>query len=236
MPLMIVLNVLFLVVALLNRPVEKTDKLFIIYGLLFLAENIAGICITLFDNSQIKNASFTTTLGAYSVLCFVQLEFIIFYTFFYYQFNDKRIQSIIAVTGKIYAAAVFLITLYAAIFPVPFTIKNLTAYISVTNSILILIPAFYYFYTLFLEPPTKHLLQEPSFWITTGIAFLHSLNIPLFLIENYLLKQFITIWYSMYSINYIAYCFLFILLIISLLCNKDYKRRKPFDHLSTSLP
>ena len=236
MPLMIVLNILFLVMALRNRSVEKTDKLFIIYGALFLAENIAGICISLFDKMPGQHNSATTTLGAYSVLCFVQIEFIIFYTFFYFQFNNKRIQNKIAVTGKIVAAAVVLVTAYASLFPFPLTIKMLTAYISVTNSILILIPAFYYFYTLFLEPPTKNLLQEPSFWITTGIAFLHCLNIPLFLIENYLLKQFITVWYSMYSINYIAYCFLFILLIISLLCNKEYKSRQSLNQLSASLP
>jgi hypothetical protein len=236
MPLMIVLNVLFLIVALRNRPAEKTYAIFIIYGALFLVENIAGICISLFDKVLIKNGSFTATVGSYSMLCFVQIEFIVFFLFFYYLFNNKRIQYKIAATGKIYAATAVLLTLYASIFPFPFTIKNLTPYLSVTSSILILIPAFYYFYTLFLEPPTKNLLQEPSFWITTGIAFLHSLNIPLFLIENYLLKKFITVWYSMYSINYIAYCFLFILLIISILCDKDYKSQKSANHLSTYLP
>ncbi|HEX6432261.1 MAG TPA: hypothetical protein VF008_31430 [Niastella sp.] len=236
MPLMILLNILFLIVALRNRSAKKANTIFIIYGALFLVENIAGICISLFDKVLIKNDSFTTTIGAYSVLCFVQIEFIVFYSFFYYQFNNKRIQNKIAVTGKIYAAAAVLFTLYVSIFPFPLTIKNLTAYIYVTSSILILIPAFYYFYTLFLEPPTKNLLQEPSFWITTGIAFLHSLNIPLFLIEKYLLNKFIPVWYSMYSINYIAYCFLFILLIISLLCDKEYKSQKTVKHLSTSLP
>lgn len=236
MPLMIVLNILFLIVALRSRSAEKVYNIFIIYGALFLVENIAGICLTLFDKVLIKTGSFKATVGAYSMLCFVLIEFIVFYLFFYHQFNNKRIQNKITVTGKIYTAVAVLFTLYASIFPFPLTIKSLTAYIYVTSSILILIPAFYYFYTLFIEPPTKNLLQESSFWITTGIAFLHSLNIPLFLIENYLLKKFITIWYSMYSINYIAYCFLFILLIISLLCDKDYKNQKPVNHLSTYLP
>jgi hypothetical protein len=236
MPLMIVLNMLFLIVALRKRPTEKVYTIFIIYGALFLVENIAGICLSLFDKMLIKNSSFTTTVSAYSVLCFVLIEFIVFYSFFFYQFNNKRIQNKIAVTGKIYAAAAVLLTLYASIFPFALTIKNLTAYIYVTSSILILIPAFYFFYTLFIEPPVKNLLQEPSFWITTGIAFLHSLNIPLFLIENYFLKKFITVWYSMYSINYIAYCFLFILLIISLVCDKGYESQKSAHHLSTSLP
>jgi hypothetical protein len=236
MPMMIVLNILFLIVAWRNRSAEKVYNIFMIYGVLFLIENIAGICLSLFDKVLIKNSSFTTTVGAYSVLCFVVIEFIVFYSFFYYQFNNKRIQNKIAVTGKIYAATAVSFTLYASIFPFPLTIKNLTAYIYVTSSILILIPAFYYFYKLFIEAPTKNLLQEPSFWITTGIAFLHSLNIPLFLIENYLLKKIITVWYSMYSINYIAYCFLFILLIISLLCDKHYKSPKSANHLSTSLP
>jgi hypothetical protein len=37
-------------------------------------------------------------------------------------------------------------------------------------------------YKLFPEPPNRNLLQEPSFWITTGIAFLQGINIPVVLI------------------------------------------------------
>jgi hypothetical protein len=231
MPLMIVFIVLFLVVAVRYRAPKKTYRFFILYGILFLVENTGGIIMLLFDKVLIKNNTFTSTLGNYSVLCFLQIEFLIFYTFFYYQFSQKHIQHKIAVTGKGCSLAVVLLTAYAGIFPFPLTIKSLTAYISVFNSVLILIPAFYYFYTLFIEPPTKNLLHEPTFWITTGIAFLHGLNIPLFFIETYAIKQFIVVWYSIYSINYIAYCVLFILLIISLLCKRPYNNRQSLQHV-----
>lgn len=221
MPLMIALNILFLVIAVKYRSYEKSFKVFILYGLLFLIENTAGITLSLFDKVVIKNTALTTRLGEYSTLVFVQIEFVAFYVFFCHQLSQQRIQNKIAVTGKVYALATMLVTLATCFNAVPFTIKDLTAYISIANSIMVLIPAFYYFYTLFVEPPVKNLLQEPSFWITTGIAFLQAINIPIFLIENYLIKQFLTVWYSMYSISYIAYCILFILLIISLLCNRQ---------------
>jgi len=43
MPLMIILNILFLVIAVKYRPVEQTCKIFILYSALLLIENLAGM-------------------------------------------------------------------------------------------------------------------------------------------------------------------------------------------------
>lgn len=216
-PLMVLLNLLFLLVALRYKSAARGVKLLIGYGALSLLADFFDLIITTIslDPKTIQ------LLSDYKILCFIQIEFIIFYVFFYLQFPNKKVQKKIAVTGKIFALITLLTGLYAAIAPLPLPLKRLSGYISVTESILILIPSFYYFYFLFLEPPVKNLVQEPSFWITTGIAFLHSLNLSNFLIDNYLSFVFDSVWPGIYSLNYIAYCFLFILFIISLLCSSS---------------
>lgn len=227
MPLMIVLNIVFLLAAIRYRSVERSYRIFVLYATLFLIENVAGF---------ITQATFWQTIGAFAVLCFTLVEFSVFYYFFCQQLNRQPIRNKLVTIGQCYLPATILLTLYASLFPFPLSIKSLTAGISFTNSLLILIPACYYFYTLFIEPPLKNLLHEPGFWITTGITFLHALNIPILFIENYIFKQQpTTVWTSISPINYIAYCILFILLIISLLCKGENKTPTLLNRLPAAL-
>jgi hypothetical protein len=226
LPIMVLLNVLFLVLALWYKPKERKYKIFVLYGAAALLQDMLCIFLMLANKTLIKDPNTIVLIDECSITCFTQLEFALFYTFFYAQFNNSRIKHAISLTGKAFVLTTILISIYTILFASSSVIKKFEGYISVTSSFLLLIPAIYYFYTLFAEPPIKNLLREPSFWITTGIVFLHGINIPLFFAESYLLKEFTAVWYNLYSINYIAYCFLFILLIISLLCKTGKKKTK----------
>jgi hypothetical protein len=217
-PLMIVLNIIFLIIAYGRRSKEKWKTLFIIYGITAILQDFISTFVLWARKLLIEDPQIINLTNDLSVSIFIPIEFTIFYSFFYYQFSQRRTKKLIVLTGKIYCLSAFIISLLIFFFEPNNTLKIVEGYLSVTASILILIPSFYYFYTLFTTPPDKNLLHEPSFWITTGIAFLHGLNIPVFLLYTFFINE-----YTLYSINYIAYCILFILFIISLLCNKKQK-------------
>jgi len=176
--------------------------------------------------TMIKDAEMVTLLDNYSIIGFTQIEFVIFYTYFYFQFQSPLIRRKILRIGKAFLSTAMLVSIYVCFFTSPVIVAKFQSYLSVTTSVLLLVPSFYYFYTLFIEPPVRNLLTEPSFWITTGIAFLHGINIPLFFMQIFFAKEFTTVWYNLYSVNYIAYCLSFILFIIALLCNRNHKALK----------
>ena len=229
LPVMILLNALFLFLAFFHKFKERSVRLFILYAAASLAQDLLCIFLILANRTLIKDSATISLIDNYSIIAFIQIEFVTFYMYFYSQFQSTRVKRRISVIGKAFLLISVLASIYVCFFTSPITIGKFESCLSVTSSSLLLIPSFYYFYTLFIEPPLKNLLKEPSFWITTGIAFLHGLNIPLFFTENYFLKEFSTVWYNVYSINYIAYCFLFILFIISLLCDRDHA---PLEHIS----
>lgn len=226
LPAMIVLNALFLVLAFLQKFRERRFRIFILYAAVSLIQDLLGIFLMLANRTFIKDPATIPLINNYSVISFTLIEFVIFYTYFYFQFQSASIKRRILIIGKVFLLIAVPATIYVCFFTSPVIIGKFEGCLSVTSSLLLLIPSCYYFHTLFIEPPVKNLLKEPSFWITTGIAFLHGLNIPLFFTENYLFKEFTTVWYNVYSINYIAYCFLFILFIISVLCNRDHSTLK----------
>jgi magnesium-transporting ATPase (P-type) len=222
-PIMILLNILFLILALKFNVRDKKYRIFILYGVAALLQDMVNIGVSLTKYTDLETGKLGVRLIDIAVIVFIQIEFIVFYTFFYWQFEGKQMQKNIKIGGYSIIFLSMLCSLNCIFFMPNNTMHVFLSYFSVSFSVLQLLPAFYYFYILFNDPPVKNLLREPSFWITTGIAFLHGLNIPLFWVDNYVMQLFSPIWLPLYSINIIAYCFLFVLFIISLLCDKPIK-------------
>jgi hypothetical protein len=197
-----------------------------VYGIAALIQDVISIIGMLIAKISVSVYDFTLTLDNITTIVFIQIEFYTFCRFLYYQFEDKPLARIINNISNVIiiifaTASVIVILASTAI------LSNFISYLSVISSLLILTPSFYYFYVLFTDPPIKNLLTEPSFWITTGIAFLHSLNIPIFLINGYLELHLGAFWINIYIINYVAYCFMFILFIIAILCQNSRKTNLP---------
>jgi hypothetical protein len=224
-PLMILLNILFLILALSVNLSDKKYRIFILYGVAALLQDMISIGISLNDYTAFGLGNSTERLVYVSIIVFIQIEFIVFYRFFYWQFDGKPIQSKAQLCNYLFISLSLVSSLYFIFFTSNKNLHTFSGYLSATASVLLLIPAFYYFYILFKDSPVKNLLREQPFWIATGITFLHGLNIPLFLIDTYLLYRLNTIWLHLYTINYVAYCFLFALFIIGLLCNKGESRQ-----------
>lgn len=223
---MFTLNILFVVLLLRKRAKDKKFQILIVYGIAALTQDIISFVGTIIDYISVDVYEFSYKLDKINSIIFIQIEFYIFSRFFYHQFENKPLQGTINNISK----AFIIIFAIASLIVITKPITVLTTFmscLSVLSSILILTPSFYYFYILFSDPPVKNLLAEPSFWITNGIAFLHCLNIPLFLINGYLQNHHAAIWIDIYTINFVAYCFMFILFIIAILCQNFRETNLP---------
>jgi hypothetical protein len=88
---------------------------------------------------------------------------------------------------------------------------------AVLESILIVPPCLLYFYELFLTVNIQPLKNQPAFWVVTGILFLHACDILLMLT----FKFFGDYADAAFTLNYILYSLLFILLIRAYLCKPE---------------
>lgn len=82
---------------------------------------------------------------------------------------------------------------------------NLTA----IEGLLVVLPCLEYYYGLFRNPPANNLLNEPYFWVITGILLLFSCLIPLSLIGDFLVRHFPYTFDAIYWLNFFAYIALF---------------------------
>ena len=83
-----------------------------------------------------------------------------------------------------------------------------------TESFFLLLPCLLYFYDLFVSGHPVLLKNEPAFWIVTGFLFLNAGSIPMYIAEEFGDHYSIAI----YSLNYILYTVLFVLLIRAYRC------------------
>ena len=89
------------------------------------------------------------------------------------------------------------------------------------EAIYILIPAFIYLNHFLKNPIIPDLTNEPSFWITIGLIFYFSCTLPIFLLKDFVFSVDGFIYESeLFSINYICYGCLFLLITKAYLCKK----------------
>lgn len=102
-----------------------------------------------------------------------------------------------------------------------FFIQGLDSFSSLNvalGSLIIVVLCIYYFYELFLMPHFVNLLQQPSFWICTGLLFFYACSFPVFGFTNFvgslprvfrhnfafLLNVLNLLLYSMFSIAFLC--------------------------------
>ncbi len=85
------------------------------------------------------------------------------------------------------------------------------------QSILVLIPCFIYVYQLFLSPPILNLLEEPSFWFTSGLLVYYTLTLPQYFMLHYFYKNPMSQLTDLVSVN--GYITIFLFLIKGYKCN-----------------
>lgn len=129
---------------------------------------------------------------------------------------------------KLMLASLILFSIYTITFGIThLSIKYLPSHIAIIEGLLIIVYCLYFFYELFIIKSDKILLSESSFWAISGMLVLFSTITPLFLFFNYIVNNHYTLAHSLYAINNIAYCLLFVTFIIAILQNKRTAESNP---------
>jgi hypothetical protein len=99
-------------------------------------------------------------------------------------------------------------------------LKQSSLYILFTaQAIGLIVASFFYYVYLFRLPPISDLKNQPTFWIITGISFFMICTLPYSIAINYLQESNPFITKYLFSIFYVFYCLLFLMIIKALLCN-----------------
>jgi hypothetical protein len=108
--------------------------------------------------------------------------------------------------------------------------KYLPQHIIIAEGFLVIIFSLYFFYELFSQKTDKGIFRIPAFWAVLGMLVFFSSVTPLFLFFYYLRNVNSQLKDSLYIINNLAYCFLFIMFAITI-----FRKRKHTDQKIQSL-
>ncbi len=86
------------------------------------------------------------------------------------------------------------------------------------QAIFLIVACISYYVDLFVKEPNFKLLNEPSFWIVTGLSFFMICTFPFSILGQILMKANYKLYLQLFSIFNIFYCLLFIMIIRSYLC------------------
>lgn len=88
----------------------------------------------------------------------------------------------------------------------------------------LIIPCIFYYIDLFNREPSLELLNEPSFWIVTGLSFFMVCTLPFSIFGEYIMRSNYKLYLELFSIFNIFYCLLFVMIIRSYLCKPQQAR------------
>jgi len=83
---------------------------------------------------------------------------------------------------------------------------------------ILLIVCLFYFLELFKKPHNLNLKNEPVFWISTGLLLFFTCTLPFSVLENYMSQNYPEFNIPLYSIFYVFYILLFLMIIRAYLC------------------
>jgi len=147
-----------------------------------------------------------------SINVFVCFEFFVITNFFFKLRLSRGIQrTIIILFVVFYTFTIGIWTTKISFFASPYEIYILEALFTIPLSLT-------YFFFLFKDPPTKELVRDFTFWISTGILFYFTITLPFFLVWLRIDEK---VYYLLYTINYLSYAIFFSLIIKGYLCKPE---------------
>lgn len=205
---------------LIKRKTKTPTQIFVYYFAAYVILSLIYSVTALFNTHSLHHI--VLKIEQFADFCFTLFEFLIFYIFFQDTLKTnihKRILSIVGFT--FFIIGISLLICLAVLFdaaqswPVHF-LYNLQA-------VSLLIPCAFYYTEIFQLKPNLHLEQEPSFWVVTGLSFVLICTFPLSLSINYLYQTNKIVYSNLYSIFFIFYFLLFLMIIRGHLCKQTRK-------------
>ena len=158
-------------------------------------------------------------IDSYSDYIFTLIEFIVFMHFFYNVIDNQRKKRIIILLSMLFLLLFAFNFISESILYNNINPNTVNRIYTIESSIL-LIPSLFYYFEIFKKPTTMNLMRESSFWVVTGIFFSMICSLPYCVIENYIRKNNSQLYPQLFSIFYIFYSLLFMMIIKAYLCEK----------------
>jgi hypothetical protein len=166
---------------------------------------------------------FPHQLAAGTTLFFLLAENVVCILFVYTQLLSRKWKIVVAALPVFFVAMCFLL----AIFRPSIRLNSIYA----LDCITLTVPCLLYFYELFVYPLNKPLMDEPGFWVVTGIMFLNCCSIPLYLADG-LSHNDRT---KALSLNCLLYAFFYGMLFRAYLCSPVAKRSADNGHATVAM-
>jgi hypothetical protein len=174
--------------------------------------DVLSIYFELFEKNKILAEKALTLLSVIYIITEIS-------TFFIY-INKNICNSKVKLAIKILLGLFYLLVTYTCYNHYFSYYDTMLSWISVIESLFILIPCLFYYYQLFVSQETT-LKNHPPFWVVTGILFYTSCSIPVFLLVDYINKNLSGYYNVVFSLNYVLYILLFSLFIKAYLCKRE---------------
>jgi hypothetical protein len=200
----------------LRKTVNKELSIFSPYLIVyFLGQFFYSLGVGVFQGTQYYTISFNIIL--IEDYLFTIFEFLIFFTYLRTVLRDfvgDKILKALAISYLIIAIGIFFEGFLAHKTLNIGTMR--TGFI--VQALFLLSFCVAYFIKIFKSPPTLDLLNEPSFWISTGLSFCMLCTLPISLFLDNLMKSSYALYVHLFAIVYIFYCLLFLMIIRASLC------------------
>ena len=203
--LMIVCTIAALVVSIVCYRRHKTLRIFPYY----IASSLFSDMAVLFAFLYWPGDDLLMAIMSASRYAFLIFEFIVFSLFILRSISSPLWRRIIRIN-----VLVFFVLLAIAVALAPRHLGIQPMHYILLQSVFLVPPCLIYFYRLFQTTDLQPLKDQPSFWVITGMLFLKACSIPLMLTVTSMVGH----ENEAYTLNYILYSLLFVLLIRAYFC------------------
>ena len=215
---LILLCTLFLTifVSVKNKKRVRILKYFPLYAVTF---SIGLIFNRLCVNNHVRNRlfPFSTYLDYFLTL----LELIIFSNFYYQLIKNQIVKRFIILSNLLFVLFFILMRVSDKNFFEKGISESTQSIVYTLEAIILLILCLCYFYELFRKLAIVNLKNDPAFWVSTGLLFFMACTLPYSLLENYMDRYYPNSSHMLYSLFYLFYIMLFIMVIRAYLCNGE---------------
>lgn len=220
-PFLCMLLIITSMVAYKYKTAHKIMKHIPVYIISLLIVYISGSFSSYLSDSN----SFKIILAVIASYCdyfFIPLELIIFSRIYYQLIVNSKFKTAIVLTNVIFIFYFLYKLIEDKQFPLGTTDRT-QAEVYVMEGAILLPSCLFYFIELFLKQSNLSLKNEPAFWLSTGLLFFLGCTLPYSILENYLRTNNFTLLPTSYTIYYVFYILLFIMIIKAYLCKPMFK-------------
>lgn len=208
--ILIISTIILVYISIKKRNNIKHCKFLFLYPLVSLIQQ-AIIFYSIFRNSPdyIKRSE----LNNLSINLFIIIELLIVFFLFIKILRNKLNKLILLILQVGY------VLYYIYYFTIGDMRNPVDPSISIAQCFVIIIPCLFYFIELFNRPATLNLINEPNFWLASGLLINFSFMLPGYILIDKIVYDKFYYVQSTFSLIYISYSILFLLFTKAYTCN-----------------